>query len=39
MFGKTKAPVEFGAKVEISIVNEYVRMEKLVAMLMTDEKV
>lgn len=27
--GKTKAPTEFGAKVEISVVNGYVRMEKL----------
>jgi hypothetical protein len=27
--GKTKAPTEFGAKVEISVVNGYVRIEKL----------
>lgn len=27
--GKTKAPTEFGAKVEISVANGYVRMEKL----------
>ena len=27
--GKTKAPTEFGAKVEISVINGYVRMEKL----------
>lgn len=27
--GKTKAPTEFGAKVEISVVSGYVRMEKL----------
>lgn len=27
--GKTKVPTEFGAKVEISVINGYVRMEKL----------
>ncbi|ETJ30400.1 hypothetical protein Q604_UNBC15078G0001, partial [human gut metagenome] len=27
--GKTKSPTEFGAKVEISVVDGYVRMERL----------
>lgn len=27
--GKTKATTEFGAKVEISVVSDYVRMKKL----------
>ncbi|MFW2488464.1 hypothetical protein ACN077_07785 [Clostridium chromiireducens] len=31
--GKTKAPTEFGAKVEISLANGYVRMENLVGIL------
>lgn len=37
--GKATAPTEFGAKVEISVVDGYVRMKGLVGMLITSMKV